>query len=378
MPAPAPLPLPTPAAAGGIVLLPATRFFVRRIPLVAGQDSETQAGLALESIGPFAPGQLYYGHYPSADGTQALVFAAYRKNFSAGETAPWTTADAVLPGFAVWLGQEAPRTPSIWLHEEDDSLAAIFWDGRSPLPAGVIAREVSGRPADAVRGELVQEARARLGASSVEPRSFRGAAAAGALTKEGLTLTLGDRLATFTPTALRAMDVRDKAELAGQIDRRQRDRRLWFVFAGAAVALAACIVVEIGLAVSHGLLARQRARLEASAAAVQQIKQANDLVVRMEQLAEQGLRPFEMLALLNGARPPSLEFVSASTVGPRKMEIEVQSGNAADPQAFEQALRRAPEIAGVELRDFRTSGGRTTFIAAIDFKPGFAAQGGAQ
>jgi hypothetical protein len=359
-------------------LLPAAKFFVRRIPLVAGQDPDAQVGLALESIGPFTPGQLYYGYCPSADSTQALVFAAYRRNFLADETAAWATADAVLPDFALWLGQPAPKAPSVWLHERDDCVAAILWDGHGTLPAAVVAREISGRSADAVREELLQEAKTRLGVAAVESRTYRGSAAASALTKEGLTLTLGERSAAFSPDMLRAMDVRDKAELAGQIDRRSRDRRLWFVFAGTAAALAACVVVELGLLVSNGLLARQRARLEANAGAVQQIKQANDLVVRMEQLAGQSLRPLEMLALLNAARPTSLEFLRASTAGPRHMEIEVQSGNAADPQAYEQALRRAPEIEQVELRNFQTSGGRTTFLVAVVFKPGFTGQGGAQ
>lgn len=367
-----------PAAAGGIVLLPTTKFFVRRITLVAGQDPDTQVGLALEAIGPFAPGQLYYGHCPSADGTQALVFAAYRKNFSATETAAWAAAEAVLPGFAVWLGPKAPTVAAVWLHEEEGSVAAIFWDGQGSLPAGVIARETADRPAEAVHAELLAEARSRLGTESAQPKVFRGAPAAGVLTKEGLTLTLGEQTAAFTPARLRALDVRDKTELAGQIGRRQRDRRLWFVFAAAAAALAACLVGELGLLVSHALQVRQRARLEATAPAVRQVEQANQLVVRMEQLAGQSLRPFEMLALLNAARPATLEFVRASTSGPRQMEIEAQSGNAADPQAYEQALGRAPEIEKVELRDFRNSGGRTTFLVAVTFKPGFAGQGGAR
>jgi hypothetical protein len=361
-----------------VALLPAAKFFVRRVPLVAGQDPDAQVGLALETIGPFVPGQLYYGHCPSVDGTQTLVFAAYRRNFSADETAAWATADAVLPDFAVWLRQAAPKAPTVWLHEQDESVTAIYWDGRGSLPAGVIARELTERPNDAVREELLAEVRSRLAVATVESRSFRGASAASVLTKEGLSLTLGDWSAQFDPTVLRAMDVRDKAELAGQIDRRQRDRRLWFVFAGAVAALAACVVVELGLFVSNALLDRQRARLEANAGAVQQIKQANDLVVRMEQLAGQSLRPFEMLTLLNAARPASLEFVRAHTSGARQMEIEAQTGNAADPQTYEQALRRAPEIERVELRDFRTSGGRTTFLVAVAFKPGFTGQGGAQ
>lgn len=381
MPKPAPSgPPPVPAPRGGTVLLPATKFFVRRIPLVAGQDAAAQAELALETIGPFAPGQLYHGHCPSADGTQALVFAAYRKNFSADDTARWSDADAVLPGFVVLARQAAPASAEVWLHESGGSVAAILWDGAGPVPAGVLAREIGERAAGAVADELANEARQRLGAPTASVKHFQGDPVAGPLEKEGLALTLRERKAVFTPAELRAMDVRDKADQAAQSGRRTRDRRLWFAFAAAAALLVVCVVGEAGLQISKAVLGRQRAKLEAGDAAVQRLRQASDVVTRLEQLAGQSLRPFEMIALLNDARPKTLEFVRASTASnnPRQLEIEAQTGNAADPQAYEQALARVAEVEKVELRDLRTSGGRTTFLVAITFKPGFAGTGGAR
>ncbi|MFZ5497231.1 MAG: hypothetical protein ACOZE5_18065 [Verrucomicrobiota bacterium] len=370
---------PASAATGQkIVLLPATKFFVRRIPLAAGQDVGAQAELALETIGPFAPGQLYHGCHVSPDGTEALVFAAYRRNFPPAETSGWPDAEAVLPAFAFWLGQSAPSVPEVWLHEHTGGIAAIFWDGRGKVPAGVIVHETNGQPAETVREELTQEARRRLDASTAAVRLFQGDPVAGELTKEGLTLTLGDRVSAFTTAQLRGLDVRDKAELAARLIRGGRDRRLWLGFAATAAVLAACLAGELGLAVSRGLLGRQRTRLESAGEEVRRIEQANQLVVRMEQLAGQSLQPFEMLALLNSVRPASLEFVRASTVGPLQMEIEAQSGNASDPQSYEQALRRVAAVGEVELRNLRTSGGRTTFLVAVGFKPGFAGQGGAR
>ena len=369
-------PKDSPPAGQKIVLLPATKFFVRKIPLVAGQDAGAQAELALETIGPFAPGQLYHGLHVSADGTEAVVFAAYRRNFPPAGSAGWTDTEAVLPVFAFWLGQAAPSVPEVWLHECGNEVAAVFWDGRSKLPAGVIARETVDRTAEAVREELTQEARRRLGAATAGVRLFQGDPRAGGLTKEGLPLAVGERASVFTPAQLRALDVRDKTELATRLTRGRRDRRLWLGFAATVAALGACLAGELGLLVSRGLLARQRARLEAAGGEVSRIEQANQLVLRMEQLAGQSLRPFEMLALLNATRPASLEFVRASTVGPLRMEIEAQSGNAADPQTYEQALRRVTEIGEVELRNLRTSGGRTTFLVAVTFKPGFAGPGG--
>lgn len=374
-----PVPQPAPPSAarpGGTVLLPDTRFFVRRIPLVTGQEVVAQVELALETIGPFTPGQLYYGYCPSRDATHALVFAAYRKSFSAAETAGWATAHAVLPEFAVWLGQATGVPAGLWVHEHPDSLTVLDWEQAGDLPAGLLARETTAETREKVRQELLEEARRRFGGGAAAPRIQTAATVAGVLRKEGLPLSAGERTTLLSPALLRAMDVRDKTELAGQVTRQKRDRLLWLAFVSAVAGLAACVVVELGLQVSNLLLARQRRGLEANAGAVRQIEQANQMAVRMENLAGQSLRPFEMLAVLNGARPATLEFVRAQTGGARQMEIEAQSGNAADPQEYEKALARTAGVEKVELRDFRTSGGRTTFLVAVTFKPGFAGAGG--
>lgn len=360
----------------GIELLSATRFFVRRIPLVVGQDAVSQVELALESIGPFAPGQLYYGYCPSRDGTQALMFAAYRKNFSPADTAGWAAAQVVLPEFAVWLGQATVVPAGVWLHEYDGTLTALVWDGTGDLPAGLISRETTPESLEAVRAGLLGEVSGRFGSEAGTVRTFTDAVVAGPLGKEGIALSVGDQSAMLTPARLRTMDVRDKAELTAQLGRHKRDRALWLAFASVVAGLAACIVIEAGLQISGLLVARQRRGLEANTTAVQQIEQANQLALRMENLAGQSLRPFEMLSVLNNIRPATLEFVRASTSGPRQMEIEAQTGNAADPQEYEKTLGRAGGIEKVELRNLRASGGKTTFLVLVTFKPGFTGQGG--
>jgi hypothetical protein len=366
----------TVADAPPVLLVPAWRFFVRRLPLVPGQDAAAQAGLALEAIGPFAPAQLYHGHYASPDGTEALVFATYRRNISPAELAAWAEAEEVLPSFAFWLGQPAPAAPEVWVHTSLAGLTVLGWDGRSPLPAVVLARDTAGPAPDGLKDELLQEARRRLDAGAATVREFAGEIAPGARSKQGLTLSLGERTSRFTPAQLRSLDVRDKSELTARQASRRRDHGLWLAFAATAAALAACLAVEAGLAVSRGMLARERARQEASAGEVRRIEQAHQVVARLEQLAGQSLKPFEMLAAVNAVRPPTVEFVRASTPGPLQMEIEAQSGNAADPQAYERALRGLATIERIELRDLRSSGGRTTFLVLVGFKPGFAGPGG--
>ena len=362
----------------GIILLPAARFLVRRISLVAGQDAAAQVELALETIGPFTPSQLYYGYFSSRDGSQALVFAAYRRNFPPTESAGWVAASAVLPDLAVWLGQPVPGTAGVWLHEQGQAITAIVWDGTGELPVGVLSREAPAGAIDATREELLREAGHRFGAAPVAARTFRGEVAVLSSGKEGLGLKVAEQSALLAPAQLQTMDVRDKAELAGQLGRHKRARLLWLTFASAVAALAACFVVEVGLQISNLVAARQRRGLEANAAAVRQIEEASQLAMRMENLAGQSLRPFEMLLVMDNARPASLEWVSASTAGPRQMELEAQSANAADPQEYEKALKGNAGVEKVELRELRASGGKTTFHVAVTFKPGFAGKGGAR
>ncbi len=335
----------------------------------------TQVELTLESFGPFTPGQLYYGYCPSRDGTQALVFAAYRKIYSTGETADWATAHVVLPDFAIWLGQTTPVAPGVWLHEQGDAITALIWDGASELPLGIMSREVVPGSLEVGRQELLKEVSTRFGSEAGPVRTWQGAVVLGSLGQEGLSLSVEGQTTVLSRGELRVIDVRDKAELSAQRGRGKRDRVLWLTFASALAGLAACLVAEAGLQLSNQLATRQRRGLEANSEGVRQIEQANQLAGRMEGLAGQSLRPFEMLAVLNNARPASMEFVRAATGGPRQMEIEAQSGNATDPQDYEKALRNAPGVEQVELRDFRTMAGKTTFLVAVTFKPGFAGQG---
>lgn len=305
-----------------VVFVPGPRFFVRRIPLVAGRDADQQAALALESIGPFAPGQLYYGFHASPGGDEAIVFAVYRRNIRPEETSTWAEADAVLPAFALWLAQPAPATPEVRVHVRPTEIVAVAWDGRAKLPSVVLAREVASSTVAAVREELVTEARRRIGALTATVREAAGEPMAGELNKLGLTLRVGEHTCFYTSAQLRALDVRDKSELADRAVRGRRDRRLWLAFAGSVSLLAACVALELGLLVGRAMMARQITRQEAVRAEVRGIEEASRLAARMEQLAAQSSRPLEMLATVNTARPPSLEFVRASTSGPLQMEIE--------------------------------------------------------
>jgi hypothetical protein len=374
----APLPSIANVRAPSVLLLPGEKFFVRRIALTPGQDAAGQVELALETFGPFSPAQIFHGFCPSRDGKQALLFAAYRKNFSTEEIAAWATADLVLPDFALWLAIANPPAAGVWLYENKDVLQLIAWDG-GELPAGLLFRKTDRATTDITAGELQEEAAKRLGVPADSPRRLGGNIVIERRSKEGLGLKLdkpGQTMAAQLPLAMaRCMDVRDKAELATLAQQQQRTQWLWRTFAGIAVALLLCGVAEIGLQVADTILSRQKQAVKDHGAAAQQIEQADMLARRMEQMAGQRLKPLEMLAAINLLRPKSMNFTRVTAKPPAQMEVDAQTGNAADLNDYKSALLKAPGIIKAEVIDPRTRDGTTTFMLQVAFKPDFSMEG---
>lgn len=340
----------------GLVLLPSDRFFIRVVPLAAEAGIAPQIELAVESLAPFPLGQLYYGFLPSATGDRALVFAAYRKRFSAEETAEWGGATAAVPAFLALLG-DPPRVPVIQVQVGTHSITALAWDGTNTLPVAVLARATQG-PADAAaRAALVAEIRARSGLSAASVEEITGPVIAG-------------RSGGMAATAFGLADVRDKEFLAALRTQRKRDSLLWRSFLAGLGGLAALLALEVGGLGGGIWLQSLQATAQQQAPAIQAIETAQTLSTRIEELTRSRLLPFEMLALINRNRPASVQFVRTSTTGLNSMEIEAQTANAADVGQYESVLRAAPGLAGVETRDLRSRDGLTTFIFTVSFKPG--------
>ncbi len=372
-------PPPNSTRAGSVVLLPGDRFFVRRIALTSDQDAAAQVELALETVSPFAPAQLFHGYCVSKNGRQALLFAAYRKSFTPEEVATWASVDAVLPEFVVWLGQENPPAAGVWIREGDRAVEAVAWDGKSELPAGILFRQTEILPAEILAGELQAELARRFHLPESEAEQWSGGVAVEKWTKEELLLRLDGssaRLTRLTTEQVRLMDVRDKAELVQRAQQQRRDLWLWRAFAGVAAGLALCLLTELSLLGAGRLLAARRSEVADNTAAVQRIDQANALAARMEQIATQRLMPFEMLVVLNETKPAALTFVRATTSGPLQMEIEAQTSNAADLHDYEQRLGKAAAIEKVEVRDPHTRDNQTSFLLEVTFKRGFFRTGG--
>ena len=357
-----------------ILLLPADAFFVRLLPLVAGEEVAPQVEIALENLSPFPRTQLYYGYILSSAQTSALIFAAYQKKFSREEVGRWVTAEAVLPEFLGLLG-EPPVIPTIRVWHQAGRSVAAAWSGQDSLPLAVVASSGDELPT-VVQAALVEKLQARTGLGLAALQVYHGAGLIDYDQRKNmirLTLsaeTQGEVLRTVWPqTAKETADVRDPSFLQEQRQLRSRDLQLWRGLVFCLAGLAAALVVEIGLVAGRQWLGRAQTQIQRRADAVSQIETAQGLSARIEELTQKQLRPFEMLALINALRPPSIQFHRSITIGVNKLEVEAQTGNAADVSKYEKQLRDSAALTAVVTRDLRSRDGVTTFILTITFKP---------
>lgn len=359
-----------------VALLPDALFFTRSVPIAAGAtpaEAAAQAELALESLAPFPLAQLYYGSFWVPGAENALVFAAYRRRFTAEQTAEWGEAELVLPSFAAALGAEVAPGTTVLLASAD-ALTAVQWD-KSPVPVRVVTEPLAAELADDDR------ARARSRLLDSLPGTARATEVAAPLAADpagrdgALVFRAGAFVSSLAGPVAAQLDVRDKGELAARRNAQRRDVLLWRVALGAVAALLLLAFGELGIIGARKFWQQTRqAKVAAQTQRVEDIKKSHALANRIEELATKRLLPFEMLALLteDNRKPGEITFTSATAgtgTGLYTIVVDAATTSMGQLSTYVATLRRLPMIQSVETRDEKTRNDGGTFRLIIVFKP---------
>lgn len=367
--------LPAVPPAPPLVLVRGDVFFVRRVALLAGEPAGPQVALALEGMAPFPPEQLYFGHVAAPDGGSALVFAMFRRRFAADDTADWDGARLVAPEFLALLGARPGDGAGAVLHVGAERVTALAWEAGQELPAAVMCREGGPETAEAfwvdfsARANLSQSVRReRLDGELSLVQTGDGAVAARVGAAEAGVLA-----GAWAETA----DVRDPDFLTARRIEGVRSLWLWRGVLGAVALLVLSATLDIGGLVLGVMAGKRVAQVKSQEEAVHQTETAQTLANRIAELSEKRLMPFEMLLILNPARPDSVVFQRAVTRGLLKLEVEAQAANAEDVGRFSNALKANAGIASAVTRDVRARDGVTSFVLDVEFKSEALKNGGA-
>jgi Tfp pilus assembly protein PilN len=354
------------------VFAPTERFFLRLVPLAPDLPAVGQVELALEGLAPFPLGQLYWGYCVAPDRTQAFVYAAHRRRFTAAETAAWAQADLVVPDILALIGAAYSR-PTVAVFAGDRSLGGAAWSGRAPWPVAVHSRSFAEPPSKAMRQQFAAELAAKAQLTGAPVRFLAGRPQA---RNEGESLILelagadGSVLVatTLVRAAQPALDVRDRDFLAGRRRDQNRGEAIGRVLMGGLAAAVLALACDVGALALRGLNGTQYRRAQQQAPFVQELETAHALSSRIDELAHRRLRFFEMLSSINELRPRSIQFTRTGTNGQRMLEIEAQTNSADDVGTFETALRKLATLDKVEIRDLRARDGVTTFALSVAFR----------
>ena len=353
-----------------VIVVPADRFFFHFVTLQPETGADTQVELALEGIAPFPLAQLYHGYLVSPDRKRVMIFAAYRRRFSAAETEAWASAEAVLPASLALTG-EPPGEKMLVVNARETGLTGVAWDGVSSLPVTVLAQATAEPPDELQCGAFVADLRAHSGLPDAPVRMLPGESGVGWNPEGGLEFSVGEfKTARLPLAALGSADVRDRPFLAERANLRRRGLRLWRGVAAAAAVAGLAAALDLSALVLGGWVRRNRVLVEERILPVRRVETDQALAARIEDLANRRLRPFEMLGVISAPRPRAIQFLRARTQGLNTVEVEAQTPNAVEVGNYEAILRALPVLERVEMRDLRLRAGLTTFVLSVTFRPG--------
>jgi hypothetical protein len=355
-----------------VAFLPDGMFFVRALPVTPGAtavEAAAQLELGLEAIAPFPLAQLYYGWFWRGGAETALVFAAYRRRFTAEQSAAWAGAELVLPSFASVLGATVEPATTIVLTGADE-ITAVHWTS-SAAPSHVLVRALPPEATEddrvAVRAELVRG----LGGSQHVIDLAAPLASEPARSDRELIFRAGDFVSRLPAATAAALDVRDKADLAALRNARRRDVVLWSVALGAAAALGLLLVGEIALVGGRAWQKVRLAQFNAQKPLVEKITGLHELGNRIDEIATKRMLPWEMIIAAAEAKPGEIVFTRAVADRSKGLTTLVVGGTTANPgqvNVYEAALRALPgcESAVATIDQLRND--RTTFNLTVVFK----------
>ncbi len=353
-------------------LLPDGHFFVRPVTVAPDATPEVvaeQVELALESLSPFPVAQLYHGLYWLPGSTRALVFAAYRKRFSAEETAAWSEAEVVMPSFAVLLAAPAPAG-AVRVLMSADAITIFHWGDESPVPSQAIIHPLAPETPEAER-LAARDQLLRTVATGATVEEWAPPALRSMTDSRQTTFTAGENEVIIAPDLIATLDVRDKVELAERNRAHTNDIMLWRGFLALAGVIVLCVVGQGAVWYGESKVGERTAEVQARDKVVAEIQATKAAADQIAQVTARRLLPLEMLNLVREKRPENIVLLNTSAkINVTDNSYTLQAtGTTTVPdevEAFKTALNTLPDCTA-DIQTTTQQADTTRFTVIVTF-----------
>lgn len=355
-----------------VVVLPGHRFFVRSVPVGDGANAgaiREEIELALESMSPFPLSQLFWGYWTKPNCKRALVYGAYRRRFAAEELEDWGDAEWVAPRLGAMLAERSPEPATIWILPASGELTALYFGDESGVPTVVrsvpLAEDADEAALRSAREVLIKQCGDCRTIVDVDALEID----AGMPGDNELLVRRGSNTTRLSLDQAQMLDVRDPAELVARRRARVRDTWMWRIWI---VSLLVILLGGIGEGAVFAADIWQKGRLERIGLQtpwVSEIETADRLANRIEELKTKRLRPFEMIAMVDGPRPESIVFLRTAATGLYSLEIEAVTDSPNDINVYISDLTNLEGTENVEMLNLDSRGSQSTMRLRVVFGP---------
>ena len=370
------------AKAEQVLVLPGHLFFIESIEIPDALDPTEIADfaeLSLESIAPFPIEQLNWGYLYHQEAASLLLYATHRDRLKNTGYSDLHAYAWVLPDFATLAGACFPDDTQVVL-QSSDYLTLLNFDKGSRIPKTV-------HSAPLAEGDTETALKALQAAAPALPASAQTLQIRPApieLSEQGIPTFQYEAADTSTkelnygawqalsPTEkqLWQVDVRSLDFKSSERNARRTSALLGRITGWAAIFALLLIGAELLLLASQAWLGTLDRQIESQRTTVLTIEDKQTLMNKLEQVAQNELRPVAILEAANNIRLDfklGIEYDSTVIDSENRITIEGKASSINALNRYTESLRQSGQFELVTQPESITRAGKTTFTITLAY-----------
>jgi len=341
-----------------VCLIPGRLFFVEHVEVpdvLETKEINGFAELSLESISPFPIEQLYWGYLYKEGAQQIILYASHRdrlkqEGFTDLEQYVW-----VLPDFATLAGAYFAGSTAVHLKSGQQPQVLLFDSGNS-VPKEINPSSIPDKAdhLDLYLDEIILED------NGLPVFTHYSSESRGDEAKSWSRVSPNEH--QLWQSDIRPVDFK-------QAEQRNRQLSSWVTRAlnWAAILALVFIVAELGLLGANFWQSRLQSQIDGQRSTVATIQDRQSLMNKLDQVAQNELRPIDALDALNQLKPNGIYFDSTDIEGANHIKIDGVSSTISELNNYIETLRRSGSFEIVTSPKSITRSGETTFSVTVGY-----------
>ena len=359
-PEPESVPLPD------VLVLPAEYFFIEKVEVptaLAPAELADFAELSMEAVSPFPLDQIRWGFLIAPDGQHLLIYAALKERLKLAGHTELETYTWVLPDFTTLQGARFTRDTEVVLEGEHYTTSFLLPSGEaSPenirsLPAGSDTPHSKGQ---SIHLKLLAVV---LNEQSIPTFKFE---TIGESPADGLWSPLEPDEASLWNA-----DIRPSSFKTVERSARRTTSLVTRIMGYAAIFAIVLIVFEGLLFAGEFWLGTRTAKIDEQSTPVRRIEDKQSLLNKLDQVAQNELRPIAMLTAANEVRTAlgktGIEYDETIIESNNRLTIEGKANTINELNFYTKSLRQSGKFQLVGDPKYITRDSKTSFTVTLDY-----------